>query len=77
MFTRDDLKSQIELHVEGLLTLEDLAAWAEEMFRDEEFEPAFANQISEVLAILRDAVDPHRFRWEEPDFGLLLEELES
>jgi hypothetical protein len=77
MVTRDELKSQIELHVEGFLTLEDLAAWAEDVFRDEEFEPPFAHQISEVLATLRDAVDPHRFRWEEPDFDSVLEELES
>jgi hypothetical protein len=77
MVTRDELKSQIELHVEGFLTLEDLATWADDAFRDEEFEPAFADQISEVLATLRDAVDPHRFRWEEPDVDSVLEELES
>jgi hypothetical protein len=77
MLTRDELRSQIEQHVEGLLPLEDLAAWAEGVFRDEEFESAFADQISEVLAALREAVDPHRFRWEEPDFDSLLEELGS
>ena len=77
MVTRDELKSQIEQHVEGLLPLEDLAAWAEDVFRDEEFESGFADQISEVLALLREAVDPHRFRWEEPDFNSILEELES
>ncbi len=77
MVTRDELKSQIEQHVEGFLPLEDLAAWAEDVFRDEEFESGFADQISEVLATLREAVDPHRFRWEEPDFNSMLEELGS
>ena len=77
MLTRDDLKSQIELHVEGLLTLEDLAAWAEEVFREEDFEEPFADQISELLAIVRDAVDPHRFRWEEPDFEQMLGDLQD
>ena len=77
MLTRDDLKSQIELHVEGLLTLEDLAAWAEDVFREEDFEELFADQISELLAIVRDAVDPHRFRWEEPDFEQMLGDLQD
>ena len=77
MLTRDDLKSQIELHVEGLLTLEDLAAWAEEVFRDEDFEDLFADQISELLALIRDAVDPHCFRWEEPDFEQMLGDLQD
>jgi hypothetical protein len=77
MVTRDGLKSQIEQHVEGLLPLEDLAAWAADVFREEEFESAFADQMSEVLATLREAVDPHRFRWEEPDFDSMLEELGS
>ena len=77
MVTREQLKEQILFHVEGLLTLEDFAAWAEEVFRTEEFEDGFADQISDVLAAVRDAVDPHRFRWEEPDFEELLEELDS
>ena len=77
MLTRDDLRSQIELHAGGILTLEDLAAWAEEVFRDEEFEKPFADEISDALAIIRDAIDPHRFRWEEPDFAQLLETLED
>ena len=77
MLTRDDLKSQIELHVEGLLTLEDLAAWAEDVFREEDFEELFADQISELLSIVRDAVDPHRFRWEEPDFEQMLGDLQD
>ncbi len=75
MVTRADLRSQIELHLEGRLTLEDLAAWAEEVFRDEEFEEGFADQLSDTLAIIRDAVDPHRFRWEEPDFAEMLQDL--
>ena len=77
MLTRDELKSQIELHVEGLLTLEDLAAWAEDVFREEDFEKPFTDQISDLLAIIRDAVDPHRFRWEEPDFEQMLGDLED
>ena len=75
MVTRADLRSQIELHLEGRLTLEDLAAWAEEVFRDEEFEEGHAEQLSDKLAMIRDAVDPHRFRWEEPDFAEMLAEL--
>lgn len=75
MVTRSDLKSQLELHLEGRLTLEDLAAWADDVFRDEEFEEEYADLLSDMLATIRDAVDPHRFRWEEPDFGEMLEEL--
>ena len=72
-----DLKAQIELHIEGFLPLEDLAAWAEDVFRDEEFEEPFVEQMSDLLSTLRDAVDPHRFRWEEPDFEQMLEELNN
>jgi len=75
VLTRRALRAQIRQHLDGLLTLEDLAAWAEEAFRDEEFEPEGAIQIQEALAVIRDAVDPHRFRWEEPDFEALLETL--
>ena len=75
MLTRDDLKAQIELHIEGFLPLEDLAAWAEDICREEEFEEPFAEQITDLLSTLRDAVDPHRFRWEEPNFEQMLEEL--
>lgn len=77
MLTRSALRDRIQRHVDGAITLEDLAAWAEEVFRDEEFEPEHADQIAEVLAQIRDAVDPHRFRWEEPDFDQLVEELDS
>jgi len=77
MVTRETLKSQIYAHLEGSLTLEDLAAWAEDVFRTEEFEPSYDDIISDVLAIIRDATDPHRFRWEEPDFEELLEDLEQ
>jgi hypothetical protein len=72
MLTRGDLRIQIQHHLDGLLTLEDLAAWAEETFRSEAFEPKAEERIQEVLAVIRDAVDPHRFRWEEPDFEELL-----
>jgi len=75
MLTRDSLRQQIRRHIEGLTTLEDLAAWAEEAFREEAFEPEHANAIQEALAVIRDSVDPHRFRWEEPDFQALLDQL--
>jgi hypothetical protein len=75
MLTREDLRKEIQRHLNGLLTLEDLAAWAEEAFRAESFEPENSDTIQEVLAVIRDAVDPHRFRWEEPDFGELLDRL--
>jgi len=77
MVTRELLKSQIYAHLEGSLALEDLAAWAEDVFRTEEFEPNYDDVISDVLAIIRDATDPHRFRWEEPDFDEILQELEQ
>ncbi len=77
MITRATVRSQLQRHVEGLITLEDLAAWAEEVFRSDSFEPAGAEAIQDVLAVLRDSVDPHRFRWEEPDFEELLSLLEE
>jgi hypothetical protein len=76
MLTRETLRGQIQRHLDGLVTLEDLAAWAEEVFREESFEQDSADRIQEVLAVIRDAVDPHRFRWEEPDFSELLERLD-
>jgi hypothetical protein len=76
MLTRENLRQQIQRHLDGLVTLEDLAAWAEEAFRQESFQAESADEIQEVLAIIRDAVDPHRFRWEEPDFSELLERLQ-
>ncbi len=75
MLARKGLRIQIKRHLDGLMTLEDLSAWAEHAFRDEEFEPEHADQIAEILSILRDATDPHRFRWENPAFETLLEEL--
>jgi len=75
MLSREQLRRQIQRHLQGLLTLEDLAGWAEEAFRGETFEVAHAEAIEEVLALLRDATDPHRFRWEEPDFETMLERL--
>lgn len=77
MLTRDQVKQQIRRHLDGALTLEDLAAWAEGAFRAEEFAPGAAEQIEAVLSVIRDAVDPHRFRWEEPDFEKLLELLDE
>ena len=77
MLTRDALREQMQKHLHGLLTLEDLAGWAEEVFRAESFEPAHAAIMEDVLAVLRDATDPHRFRWEEPDFEELLARLED
>jgi hypothetical protein len=75
MLTRQDLRRKIQHHLDGALTLEDLAAWAEEAFRSESFEVDGSADIQEVLAVIRDAVDPHRFRWEEPDFEEMLEVL--
>jgi hypothetical protein len=77
MVTREGLREQIQAHLDGLVTLEDLSAWAEEVFRTEEFEEPHGGQISDVLAFLRDATDPHRFRWEEADLEELVEELEE
>jgi len=75
MLTRNDLVTRIQEHRDGLVTLEDLAAWAERVFREEAFEPEFADRMVAVLSVLRDATDPHRFRWEEPDFETLLADL--
>jgi hypothetical protein len=75
VLTREAVRREIQHHLDGLVTLEDLAAWAEQAFRAESFEPTDADLIQEVLAVLRDAVDPHRFRWEEPDFVELLDRL--
>ncbi len=75
MIDREQLRAKIQSHVDGFLTLEDLAAWAEEVFRGEDFEARHAEQIATVLSVIRDAVDPHRFRWEEPDFEALIDEL--
>ena len=72
VLTREAVRAQIQRHLDGQLTLEDLAAWAEEVFRDQPFDPAASEQIEAVLSVIRDAVDPHRFRWEEPDFEKLL-----
>ena len=77
MVTREQLKNQIHSHLDGTLTIEDLAAWAEDVFRTEEFEADYEDMISEILATIRDAIDPHRFRWEEPDFEEILDELEE
>ena len=77
MITRNVLKEQILAHLTGALPLEDLAAWAEEAFRTAEFDARDEDQISETLAMIRDAVDPHRFRWEEPDFEELLDALDD
>jgi hypothetical protein len=77
MLTRQEVSKQIRRHLDGMLTLEDLAAWAEEAFRSESFEPDHAEAIQEVLAMIRDSVDPHRFRWEEPDFDALLDQLNA
>ncbi len=75
MLTREALKQQILSHLDGSMAVEDLAAWAEEVFRTETFDPPHADQIADVLATLRDTVDPHRFRWEEPDLEALVDQL--
>jgi hypothetical protein len=77
VITRAILREQIAVHLEGRLTIEDLASWAEDVFRDEDFETNYEDLISETLSVIRDAVDPHRFRWEEPDFEEMLENLQG
>ncbi|MFQ5551871.1 MAG: hypothetical protein ACE5FJ_11610 [Gemmatimonadales bacterium] len=72
MLTRKVLRTRIEEHLDGFTTVADLAAWAEEVFRAEEFEPEHSEQISQILSVIRDTTDPHRFRWEEPDFEQML-----
>lgn len=75
MVTRDTLAEHIRAHQDGAITLEDLAAWAEDVFRNEDFEEGYVDEIAQALSVIRDAVDPHRFRWEEPDFDDLLDGL--
>ncbi len=77
MLTKQAVRGQIERHLEGGLSREDLSVWAERVLRDEDFEPAYTEQIEAVLSALRDATDPHRFRWEEPDLDRLLDLLED
>ena len=77
MLTREALKQQILRHLDGAMPVEDLAAWAGEVFRTETFDPRHIDQIADVLATLRDAVDPHRFRWEEPDLDALVDRLDD
>ena len=75
MVTRESLSEHIQAHLDGAITLEDLAAWAENAFRHDDFEEGYVDEIAAALSVIRDAVDPHRFRWEEPDFEDLLESL--
>ena len=72
MLTRAELRAAIEDHLEGHRSLDDLSAWAVEREHEGEFDPDDHELIAEVLSVLRDASDPHRFRWEEPDFDELL-----
>ena len=44
MIDREQLRAKIQSHVDGFLTLENLAAWAEEVFRGEDFEARHAEQ---------------------------------
>lgn len=75
MLTPADCRRAIESHLDGLLSLEDLAAWATDREREGDFDPAHAERVAEVLSLLRDAADPHRFRWEEVDLEALLDRL--
>lgn len=77
MLTRADLRSAIEDHLDGHCSLEDLSAWAVECEHRGGFDPADHDLIAEVLSILRDASDPHRFRWEEPDLEELLARIDG
>ncbi len=75
MLDRETLISFIEQHVEGTIALEDLAVWADDVYRDADFEPVAAALIARILSTIIDSVDGHRFRWEEPDFLQMIEEL--
>jgi len=77
MLARQQLQRRLEEHIEGHITLEDLSAWAEAAFRTETFEAAYQDQMEAILSILRDATDPHLFRWEQPDLNSMLGQLES
>lgn len=75
MLDRETLISFLEQHVDGTIALEDLAVWADDVYRDADFEPVAAPLIARILSSIIDAVDGHRFRWEEPDFVQMIEEL--
>ncbi len=77
MLTREHLRRQIEQHIEGHVSLDDLAAWAVDRTHDGELDPKDEDLLAEILSTLSDAGDPHRFRWEEPDFDQLLDRLDS
>jgi len=77
MLTRAALRAAIEEHLDGYRSLDDLSAWAVDREHEGNFEPVDHDLIAEVLSILRDASDPHRFRWEEPDFEDLLVRLRA
>lgn len=59
------------------MPIEDLAAWADNVYRDADFDPESAELIERTLSVIREAVDSHRFRWEEPDFDQLIANLED
>jgi hypothetical protein len=75
MLDRETLISFIEQHVEGSIALEDLAEWAEEVYREADLEPVAAPLLARILSTIIDSIDGHRFRWEEPDFLHMIEEL--
>ena len=75
MVTKADCIRMIESHIDGLISLEDLAAWAVEHEHEGSVDPVHAELIAEVLSALRETGDPHRFRWEEPDLDDLLQRL--
>jgi hypothetical protein len=77
MLTRTEVRAAIEDHLEGHRSLEDLSAWAVEREHEGGFDPADHDLIAEVLSVLRDASDPHRFRWEEPDLDGLLTRIDE
>lgn len=77
MITRADCRRVIESHLDGFLSLDDLAAWAVDREHEGDFEPTHTALIAEVLSALRDAADPHRFRWEEANLDALLDRLDA
>lgn len=75
VLTRAEVRAAIEEYLDGQRSLDDLSAWPVEREHEGRFGPQDHDLIAEVLSVLRDASDPHRFRWEEPDFEALLARL--
>ncbi len=75
MLDRETLINYLEQYLDGTIALEDLAVWADDVYRDADFEPVAAPLIARILDRLIEAVDDHRFRWEAPDFEQMIKDL--